>query len=41
MTTIMGIAQPIIIDLGKDEKKGEWVAATRGGWGVTKYLQLD
>jgi hypothetical protein len=35
MTTIMGIAQPIIIDL-------EWVAAaTGGGWGVTKYLQLD
>jgi hypothetical protein len=35
MTTIMGIAQPIIVDL-------EWVvAAARGGWGVTKYFQLD
>jgi hypothetical protein len=35
MTTIMGIAQPIIIDF-------EWVvAATGGGWGVIEYLQLD
>jgi hypothetical protein len=34
MIIIMGIAQPIIIDL-------EWVAAAGGGWGVTKYLQLD
>jgi hypothetical protein len=41
MTTIMGIAQPIIIDLGEDEERGEWVAAVRGGWGGTEYLQLD
>jgi len=42
MTTIMGIAQPIIIDLGEDEERGEWVApAAGGGWGVTEYLQLD
>jgi hypothetical protein len=27
MTTIMGIAQPIIIDLGEDEERGEWVVA--------------
>jgi hypothetical protein len=32
MTTIMGIAQPIIVDL-------EWVVtAVGGGWGVTEYL---
>jgi hypothetical protein len=35
MTTITGIAQPIIVDL-------EWVVvAAGGGWGVTEYLQLD
>jgi len=28
--------------VGEDEERGEWVAvAVRGGWGVTKYLQLD
>jgi hypothetical protein len=40
MTTIMGIAQPIIIDLGEDEERGEWVVVA-AGWGVTESLQLD
>jgi len=40
MTTILGIAQPIII--GKDEERGEWVVVTAtGGWGIIEYLQLD